>query len=442
MRIAMIGAGRVGLVSAACLSELGMQVTCVDRSPCRIAALNRGEMPIHEPGLADLVARNVAAGRLGFMAGPAAALRADVVFIAVGTPGQGCEGRADVSEVIEAATDIARALESHAVVAIKSTVPVGTGRAVAGILEGHRGPAGFDLASNPEFLREGSAVGDFMRPCRIVLGVESDRAAAAMERLYRPLAHEPGVVVRTTIETAELIKYAVNGFLATRIAFINQIADLCETAGADVADVAHAMGLDAEIGARSLSPGPGYGGSCLPKDARALARTARDHGVPATVIEAVVAANEARKGDMARRIADRAGGVEGRTVAVLGLTYKAGTCGMSESPSLAIVPELMRLGARIRAFDPAGMADAAELMPGIVACGDVYEALEGADALVIATEWAAFRALELDRARAVMRRPLAIDLRNLFSAAEMTAAGFDYHGIGRGASRPLARQST
>ena len=433
MRIAMIGAGYVGLVSGACFSEFGVEVACVDKDAGRIERLNGGETPIYEPGLDALIARNVEAGRLRFSTDLGAAVRgAEAVFIAVGTPSRRGDGHADLRYVFAAAEEIAREMDGYTVVVTKSTVPVGAGRRVARIVRETRPNADFDMVSNPEFLREGSAIEDFMRPDRVVVGCDSDRAAAVLDELYRPLSLSRTPMMRTTIETAELVKYATNGFLATKIAFINEIADLCEKTGADVQDVARGVGLDGRIGAKFLHPGPGYGGSCFPKDTLALARTARENGAPLSIVETVIDANDRRKRAMADRIAEKVGDLPGKTIAMLGLTFKPNTDDMREAPSLDIVPELMKRGATVRAYDPQGMEEAARLMEGMAICADAYDALEGADAAVIVTEWNEFRSLDLERARTALKRPLVVDLRNVYNAADMAGAGFEYHGVGLG----------
>ena len=438
MRVAMIGAGYVGLVSATCFSEFGFSVTCVDAEPERIAALRAGRVPIYEPGLEALLAANVAAGRLSFTEDIADAVSAaDVVMLAVGTPSRRGDGHADLSFVFEAARQVADALDGYTVVATKSTVPVGTGREIARIIRERRPDAAFDVVSNPEFLREGSAIGDFMRPDRVVVGVESERAQAVMRALYRPLFLIETPVLFTTLETAELIKYAANCFLATKITFINEIADLCERLGADVQDVAKGIGLDGRIGRYFLHAGPGFGGSCFPKDAAAFARIAEEAGAPSAIIEAVLRQNTARKAAMVDKIVQACGGsVAGKTVAVLGVTFKPNTDDVRESPSLVILPGLMEQGAEVRAFDPAGMAEARALLDGVVWCNDSYEAMAGADALVILTEWNEFRALDLERARSQLRTPLVVDLRNIYEPAEMASAGLRYVSIGRPAVSP------
>jgi UDPglucose 6-dehydrogenase len=441
MRIAMIGTGYVGLVSGACFSEFGVSVVCVDQDRAKILRLERGEMPIFEPGLEQLVGANRAAGRLAFTTYLNAAVSgADAVFIAVGTPSRRGDGHADLSHVFAAAEEIGAALaESGAgrtVVVTKSTVPVGTGRRVEQIL-GERLPAGrFDVASNPEFLREGSAIEDFMRPDRVVIGTDSEHAKEVLGALYRPLYLLETPMVFTALETAELIKYAANAFLATKITFINEVADLCEALGADVQDVARGIGLDGRIGRKFLHAGPGFGGSCFPKDCQALVRTAEEAEAPFQIVDTVLKVNEARKRRMAERIERICGGVEGLTIAALGLTFKPNTDDMRDSPSLSILPALAAAGARVRAFDPEGMAEANKLMPEIDYCADAYETMKGADALVLITEWNAFRALDLGRVRQLLNRPLVIDLRNIYRPEEMRAAGLQYHSIGRGQVTP------
>jgi UDPglucose 6-dehydrogenase len=433
MRIAMIGAGYVGLVSAACFAEFGVEVACVEKDERKLQALREGRIPIYEPGLDDLVARHVAAGRLRFGADLAAALAGvDAVFIAVGTPTRRGDGHADLSYVFAAAEEIARALTGPMLVVTKSTVPVGTGRRLVSLFAELRPDLAIDVASNPEFLREGSAIEDFLRPDRVVCGVESERAAECLRTLYRPLNLIETPIVFTTLETAELIKYATNCFLATKITFINELADLCERVGADVQQVAKGIGLDGRIGRKFLHAGPGYGGSCFPKDTLALLRTAEQLGTPLRIVETVVAVNDQRKRRMVKKIADACGGsLRGLTVALLGVTFKPNTDDVRESPSLVIVPALQGEGATVRAFDPEGMDEARPLLPGVTWCGDAYEALEGADVLVLLTEWNVFRGLDLARTRELMRRPLIVDLRNVFDPERVTRAGFGYVGIGR-----------
>jgi UDPglucose 6-dehydrogenase len=438
MRIAMIGTGYVGLVSGACFSEFGVSVTCVDKDVGKIARLKQGEIPIYEPGLDQIVDSNVRAGRLEFTTDLAAAVRgADAVFIAVGTPSRRGDGHADLSYVFGAAEEIARALTGYAVVVTKSTVPVGTGRRVAEVIRKTRPEAQFDVVSNPEFLREGSAIQDFMRPDRVVIGCESERAKDVMRELYRPLYLIETPMIFTAIETAELTKYAANSFLATKISFINEVADLCEQLGADVQDVARGIGLDGRIGRKFLHAGPGYGGSCFPKDCLALARTAQEAGAPVSLVETTVKVNETRKEKMAARIIRACGGsVEGKTIAVLGLTFKPNTDDMRESASLAIIPALQRAGATIRAFDPEGMEEARKLLEDVAFCEGAYDAMESADAVVILTEWNEFRALDLRRVRELLRSPTIIDLRNIYKPADMADAGFYYFSIGRRAVEP------
>ena len=433
MRIVMVGAGYVGLVSGACFSEFGWDVVCVDNDGEKIDMLLRDEMPIYEPGLEDLLKRNVAAGRLGFTTDLAAAIAdAQAVFIAVGTPSRRGDGHADLSFVYAAAEDIARHAEPGTLVVTKSTVPVGTGREIKARMEVVRPENGLEVAANPEFLREGSAIEDFMRPDRVVIGAESEAARAVMRGLYRPLFLRDTPIVFTSLETAEMIKYAANTFLATKITFINEFADLCERVGADVQDVARGIGLDGRIGSKFLHAGPGYGGSCFPKDTRALVQTARDAGAPVSLVERVVAINDDRKAAMADKIIEAFGGsVSGKTIAVLGLTFKPNTDDIREAPSLVVVPRLREAGASIRAFDPQGMDEARPLLADVTWCEDSYAAMTGADAVVILTEWNEFRALDLARAKSLLSRPLMIDLRNIYSPDEMMRNGFDYISIGR-----------
>ena len=434
MRIAMIGGGYVGLVSGACFAEFGVDVSVVEADPGKLAVLQSGRVPIYEPGLEQLVATNVAAGRLRFFGELAPALEgAEAVFIAVGTPTRRGDGHADLTYVYAAAEQVARALTAPAVVVTKSTVPVGTGRRLADILRQTRPDLDIEVASNPEFLREGSAIGDFMRPDRVVIGAESERAQDVLRRLYRPLYLIETPIVFTSLETAELIKYAANSFLAMKVTFINEMADLCEKAGADVHDLARGIGLDGSIGRKFLHPGPGFGGSCFPKDTLALVRIAQDAGAPSRLVEAVVAVNTARKAGMATRVAAACGGsVRGRTVALLGLTFKPETDDMRDSPSLPIVSRLTGEGAQVRAYDPAGMEQARELLgEGVTYCKDAIDAATGADALVVVTEWNEFRALAPERLRTAMRGNVVVDLRNIYDPEAMRAAGFDYRSIGR-----------
>ncbi|WP_404385103.1 UDP-glucose dehydrogenase family protein [Caenispirillum salinarum] len=433
MRIAMIGTGYVGLVSGACFSEFGVTVTCVDKDESKIERLKRGEIPIYEPGLDKLVASNVAAGRLEFTTELAEAVTgADAVFIAVGTPSRRGDGHADLSYVYGAAEEIARAMDGYTVVVTKSTVPVGTGREVEKIIRATRPDADFDVVSNPEFLREGSAINDFMRPDRVVIGAETDRAREVMRGLYRVLYLIETPILFTNLETSEMIKYAANTFLAAKITFINEVADLCEKAGADVHDVAKGIGLDNRIGRKFLHPGPGYGGSCFPKDTLALVRTARDLGSPLRIIETVVDINAKRKKAMADRIIAAGGGdLSGKTVAVLGLAFKPNTDDMRDAPALDIVPALLEAGATVRAFDPESMDEAKKLLDGITYCDSAYDAMEGADLLAILTEWNEFRSLDLARVKDLMTEPVMVDLRNIYEPAMMAEAGFAYTSVGR-----------
>lgn len=433
MRIAMIGTGYVGLVSGACFMKFGVDVVCVDKDESKIATLKEGKIPIYEPGLDALVAEGFESGRLTVTTNLAEAVDgADAVFIAVGTPSRRGDGHADLSFVYAAAEEIAHALTGYTVVITKSTVPVGTGAEVDRIIRETRPDADFDVVSNPEFLREGSAIEDFMRPDRVVIGTGSERAKEVMRTLYRPLYLLETPILFTRRETAELIKYATNAFLATKITFINEMADVCDKVGANVHDVARGIGLDGRIGRKFLHAGPGYGGSCFPKDTLALARTAREAGAPVTIVESVIAANSNRKKAMAERIIAACGGsVEGRTISVLGVTFKPNTDDMRESPSLDILPALQEAGARICAYDPEGVAEAAPLLPGVEWCEGAYETMEGADAVVIITEWNEFRLLDLARVRGLLRQPLLIDFRNIYDPNEVAAAGFVYHSIGR-----------
>ena len=433
MKIAMIGTGYVGLVSGACFAEFGPNVVCVDLDASKVERLRRGEIPIFEPGLDDLVAKGLKSGRLSFTTDLAAAVAdADAVFIAVGTPSRRGDGHADLRYVEAAVADVARAMTAYTVVVTKSTVPVGTGRRVAEIIRATNPAADFDVASNPEFLREGSAIGDFMRPDRVVIGAETERAREVMQALYRPLYLMETPVVMTTLETAELTKYAANAFLATKITFINEIADLCEKVGANVQDVARGMGLDGRIGKKFLHAGPGYGGSCFPKDTIALVRTAQEYGSPARLVETVVQVNDTRKGAMASRVMQACGGsVRGKVVAVLGVAFKPNTDDMREAPSLAIVPALQDAGASIRAYDPAAMHEAQPLLPDVQWCSDAYDAAKGADVLVLITEWNEFRALDFEQLGALMRTRVLVDLRNVYRPDDVRAAGFHYSSIGR-----------
>ncbi len=430
----MIGGGYVGLVSGACFAEFGTEVTVVEADSHKLAALREGRMPIYEPGLENLVAENVKAGRLTFTGDLAEGIQgAEAIFIAVGTPTRRGDGHADLTYVYAAAEQVARAMTGYAVIVTKSTVPVGTGRRIAEIARSVRPDLEFDVASNPEFLREGNAIGDFMRPDRVVIGAEADRARDVLRRLYRPLYLIEAPIVFTGIETAELTKYAANAFLAMKVTFINEMADLCEKVGADVHDVARGIGLDGRIGRKFLHPGPGYGGSCFPKDTLALVRTAQDYGAPSRLVEATVAVNDARKSSMAMRVIAACGGsVRGKTIGVLGLTFKPETDDMRDAPALSILSRLAGDGAIIRAYDPEGMEQAKPLLPSnIVYCRDALDAAAGADALVLITEWNEFRALAPERMLKDMKGKVMIDLRNVYDPAAMRAAGFEYHGIGR-----------
>jgi UDPglucose 6-dehydrogenase len=433
MNLTMIGAGYVGLVSGACFADFGHNVVCVDKDADRIARLEAGEVPIYEPGLDSIVAANRREGRLSFSTDLAAAVAAaDAVFIAVGTPSRRGGGHADLTFVEAAARDIAAALAGYTVIVTKSTVPVGTGDIVEAIIREMRPQADFAVVSNPEFLREGAAIEDFKRPDRIVVGTDDARAREAMNQIYRPLYLNRAPILFTDRRTSELIKYASNAFLATKITFINEIADLCEKVGADVQDVARGMGLDNRIGPKFLHPGPGFGGSCFPKDTLALVRTGETHGAPLRIVTAVNDINERRKAAMADRvIAALDDSINGATVAVLGLTFKPNTDDMREAPSLEIVGRLLKAGARVRAFDPKGMDAARPLLPGATFAADAYDCAAGADALVIVTEWEPFRALDLGRIKALMKRPVIVDLRNIYTPAEMRARGFVYRSIGR-----------
>lgn len=434
MNITVIGSGYVGLVSGACFSEFGFNVTCVDKDHDKIERLKNGEIPIYEPGLDDLVARNMAAGRLSFatdLAAPVAA--ADAVFIAVGTPTRRGDGHADLSYVYSASEEVAHHLSGYTVIVTKSTVPVGTGRDVAAIVAKANPDAEVDIASNPEFLREGSAINDFMRPDRVVVGTTSPRARDVMGALYRPLNLRETPILFTTLETSELIKYASNAFLAVKISYINQMADLCEAVGANVHDVAKGMGLDGRIGSKFLHPGPGYGGSCFPKDTLALVKTAEDAGCPVSIVDTVVAYNAMRKISMADRIIDAAGGsVAGKTIAILGLAFKPETDDMRDSPALDILPRLVADGATVKAYDPAAMDQAKPLLPDAVLYQDSARAcLTDADVVAVLTEWNEFRALTPQDIAGLMAGNAIVDLRNIFDPASVIEAGLDYRNIGR-----------
>ena len=433
MHIAMIGSGYVGLVSGACLADFGHTVTCIDKDTAKIEALKAGRMPIYEPGLEELVASNVRAGRLSFSTKLAeAASTADVIFIAVGTPSRRGDGHADLSYVHGAAREIAGAIRGFTVVTTKSTVPVGTGDEVERIIRETNPEADVAVVSNPEFLREGAAIGDFKRPDRIVIGIEDERARAVMSEVYRPLYLNQAPLLFTRRRTSELIKYAANGFLAMKITFINEIADLCEKVGADVQDVARGIGLDNRIGSKFLHAGPGYGGSCFPKDTLALVKTAEDYDSPMQLIEATVRINDTRKRAMARKVIRAVGGdVRGKTIAILGLTFKPNTDDMREAPSISIIRALQDGGATIRAYDPEGMEQARSELSNVTYCTDAYDAASGADALAIVTEWDAFRALDFLRLKEIMTAPVLVDLRNIYRPEEVVRAGFAYESVGR-----------
>ena len=434
MKIAMIGGGYVGLVSGACFAEFGVDVAVVETDATRLAALRAGKMPIYEPGLETLVASNVAAGRLSFGDDLAIALAdAEAVFIAVGTPARRGDGHADLTYVYAAVEQVARALPAPTVIVTKSTVPVGTGRRIAEIVRAVRPDLDFEVASNPEFLREGSAIADFMRPDRVVIGCEGARARDVLGRLYRPLSLIEAPILFTGLETAELIKYAGNAFLAMKVTYINEMADLCEKLGADVHDVARGIGLDGRIGRKFLHPGPGFGGSCFPKDTLALVRIAQEAGAPSRLVETVVAVNDARKSGMAARIVAASGGVvRGKTIGVLGLTFKPETDDMRDSPALAIVSRLVEDGAILRCYDPEGMGQARPMLPDSVQyCHDAMQAVAGADVLVLITEWNEFRALSPADLAAAMAGRVVVDLRNVYDPVAMRQAGLTYHSIGR-----------
>jgi len=434
VKIAMIGTGYVGLVSGVCFSDFGHDVVCVDRMPEKIAMLERGEVPIYEPGLDALMARNVEAGRLSFTTDLAAAVDgADAVFIAVGTPTRRGDGHADLTHVMAAAEDVARALTGYAVIVTKSTVPVGTNRRVKQTVAKANPEATYDVASNPEFLREGAAIEDFMKPDRVVVGVQSSRAQEVMADVYRPLFLREFPIVYTDLESAEMIKYAANAFLATKVSFVNEIAALCERAGADVKEVARGMGLDGRIGNKFLHAGPGYGGSCFPKDTSALARIGQEHAVPQTIVETVIRVNEGVKTRMIGKLRELCDdSFNGKTVAVLGVTFKPNTDDMRDAPSLTIVPALVGGGARVRVVDPKGRREGEALLPGVVWSDDPYKAANNADLLVILTEWNEFRALDLKKLARKMATPRMADLRNVYSPRDARRAGFErYEGVGR-----------
>lgn len=433
MKIAMVGAGYVGLVSGACLADFGHDVVCIDKDPAKIASLREGVMPIYEPGLAELVSSNVKAGRLTFSDNLASAIEgASAIFIAVGTPSRRGDGHADLSFVYAVAREVGQSLSGPAVIVTKSTVPVGTGDEVERIMRESGTSEQFAVVSNPEFLREGAAIGDFKRPDRIVLGAEDDFGKQVMKEVYRPLFLNKAPILFTSRRSAELIKYAANAFLATKITFINEMADLCEKVGANVQDVSRGIGLDNRIGSKFLHAGPGYGGSCFPKDTLALLKTAEDYDSPTRIVEAVVKVNDSRKRAMGRKVIDALGGnARGKKVALLGLTFKPNTDDMRDAPSIAISQALSDAGAAITAYDPEGMELAQPLMPNVTMCKSPYEAVEGADAIALVTEWDEFRALDLDRIKSLAKAPVMVDLRNVYDATEMREAGFAYTSVGR-----------
>jgi UDPglucose 6-dehydrogenase len=433
MHVAMIGSGYVGLVSGACFADFGHHVTCVDKDESKIAALKRGETPIYEPGLTELIATNVKQGRLSFSTDLKTAVSsAQAVFISVGTPSRRGDGHADLSYVYAAAREIAQAIADFTVVVTKSTVPVGTGDEVERVIRSERPDAEFAVVSNPEFLREGAAIRDFKLPDRIVVGTTDARAKEVMGELYRPLYLNAAPIMYTGRRTAELIKYAANSFLATKITFINEIADLAEKVGADVQEIARGIGLDNRIGSKFLHAGPGFGGSCFPKDLVALVKTSQDNAVPLRIVETVVAVNDQRKRAMARKVANALDGeLRGRTISILGLTFKPNTDDMREAPSIPLITALQDMGAKVRAYDPAGMQQAQKVLENVTYCEDAYDCAKGGDALVIVTEWEQFRALDLGRLKSEMARPIMVDLRNAYNAAQVMQAGFTYHGIGR-----------
>ena len=443
MHVTMIGTGYVGLVSGACFSEFGHNVTCVDKDATKIEALHCGEIPIFEPGLDELVESNVNAGRLSFttdLQQPVA--NADAVFIAVGTPSRRGDGHADLTYVFNAAREVADALDGYTVIVTKSTVPVGTGTEVFNVIRETSPGADFDVASNPEFLREGAAITDFMRPDRVIVGTDSERAKEVMGELYRSLFLNETPVMFTTRQTAELIKYAANAFLATKVTFINEIANLCEQVDANVQDVARGIGLDGRIGSKFLHAGPGYGGSCFPKDTLALLRTAENFGLPMDIVQATVNVNDRRKREMAQKIFDACGGsLEGKTVAILGLTFKPNTDDMRNSPSLDIIPALQAAGAKIRAYDPEGMDEARLMLDGIEYCDDAYDTLPNSDALVIITEWNVFRAMDMHRVKDLLNSPVLVDMRNIYDPEIMQELGFTYVSVGRPSVRPCSNRS-
>ncbi|QQG36892.1 MAG: UDP-glucose/GDP-mannose dehydrogenase family protein [Micavibrio aeruginosavorus] len=433
MRIAMVGTGYVGLVSGTCFAEFGFDVTCIDKDASKVERLKKGQSPIYEPGLDELLARQIESKRISFTTDLKAAVKdADVVFIAVGTPPRSTDGHADLSQAYQAAREIAEAMDGYTVVVTKSTVPVGTSREIDRIIREVRPDADFDMVSNPEFLREGAAINDFMRPDRVVVGLTSDRARQVMSELYRPLFLNETPIVFTSRETAEIIKYAANAFLATKITFINEIANLCEKAGADVQDVAKAIGLDGRIGKKFLHPGPGYGGSCFPKDTLALVQTGEVLGAPQRIIEAVVQVNADRQREMAERIIHACGGdVKGKRIGILGVAFKPNTDDVREAPALTIIPILQQAGAVVAAYDPVAMEQAKRQLQGVVWCENAYETAANSEALAIVTEWNDFRALDLNRIGGVMKSRRLLDLRNIYRPDEIEKTGFHYSSIGR-----------
>lgn len=433
MRVTIVGSGYVGLVTGACFAEFGHTITCVDKDQAKLAKLKQGLSPIYEPGLDSLLAQGLKSGRLSFTDNlKDAMVGADAIFLAVGTPTSEHSGEADLSYVFAAAEEIARNITDYVVIVTKSTVPVGTARKIHAIIKKTNPSAKFDVASNPEFLREGAAINDFMRPDRVVIGTESEAARSVLKQLYRPLYLIETPIVFTGIETAEIIKYAANAFLATKIAFINEMANLCEAAGADVQDVAKAIGLDGRIGRKFLHAGPGYGGSCFPKDTKALAHTAQQLKVPSRIVEAVIDSNDQRKLHMASRVIEAVGGSgAGKTIGVLGLTFKPNTDDMRDAPSLTVIPELQRLGATIKAYDPVGMDHAKGMLSNVDFCSSSTETVTGCDAIVILTEWNEFRALDLKYLKTIVKSPILVDLRNIYKPDEVIAAGFDYVSVGR-----------
>ncbi len=432
MKICMIGTGYVGLVTGTCFAELGFEVACVDLDHEKIKRLNRGEIPIYEPGLEDLVKKGLKSARLKFSTDIKPAVKgAEIVFIAVGTPPSEKDGQADLSYVFSAAKTIAESMEGYTVVVTKSTVPVDTAKKLEKYIKEINPTGDFDVVSNPEFLREGSALEDFMNPDRIVVGCRNARAESVMRRLYNPFFLLQTPLVFTSPESSEIIKYAANSFLATKVTFINQVADLCEKCDADITDVSRGVGLDSRIGKKFLQAGPGYGGSCFPKDTIAMAKTAEDYGCSLTIVESVIKANDNRKKAMVEKINKACGGLGGKKIAVLGVTFKPDTDDMRDSPSLTIIPHLQKMGALVTAYDPAGMDNAKTLLPKVIWAEDVYETLSGADALVILTEWNEFRYLDFSEAKKLMKTPLIVDLRNLYPLEDMKTSGFVYHSVGR-----------